>query len=66
MQITNVNKRFTAFPKMIKHDRHIVNRAKISENYNDLLCFLVKSSKIKFLHHMRRSMRMLSFKIRNL
>ena len=67
MQITNINKRFTAFQRMIKHEKHIIdNRTKISENSKDLICSLVKSLKIKFLHPMRRSMRMLSFKMRNL
>ena len=52
---------------MIKHDYHTMdNIAKISENCNDFLCSLVKSLKIKFLYPMRRSMRMLSFKMRNL
>ena len=33
MQVTNVNKRFTALPTMIKHEKHIMNnRAKLSEN----------------------------------
>ena len=39
MQITNVNKKSTAFPTiptMIEHEKHIIdNRAKISENAND-------------------------------
>ena len=34
-------------------------------NVNDFLRSLVKSLKIKFLHPMRKSMRMLSFKMRN-
>ena len=56
MQITNVHKRFTAFPTMIRHEKHTIDsRAKISENSNDLLCSLVKSLKIKFLHPTRRS-----------
>ena len=66
MQITNVNKRFTTFPTMIKHEKHIDNRAKISENSDEFLRSLVKSLKIKFLHPMKRSVRMLSFKMRNL
>ena len=43
MQTTNVNKRFTVVPAMIKHERHFIdNRAKISENSNDFLRSLVK------------------------
>ena len=49
MQITNVNKIFTTFPAMIKHEKHIDNRAKISENSNEFLHLLVKTLKIKFL-----------------
>ena len=67
MQITNVNKRLAACPTMIKHENHVIdNRANISENSNDFLRFLVKNLKIKILHPARRSMRLLSFKIRNL
>ena len=67
IQITNVNKRFTAFPTMIKHENHAINTiSKTSENSNDFLRSLVKSLKIKFLHPMSRSMIMLSFKMRNL
>ena len=52
-------KDLTDFPKMIKHEKHIIdNKAKISDNSNEFLRFLVKSLKIKFLHTMRRSMRM--------
>ena len=57
----------TTFPTMIKHEKHIIDyRAKISENFNEFLHFLVKSLKIKSLHPMRRSMRTLSFKMRSL
>ena len=66
MQKTNVNKRFATFPTMIKHEKHIDNRAKISENSDEFLRSLVKSLKTKFLHTMKRFMRMLSFKMRNL
>ena len=66
MQITNVKKRFTIFPTMIKLEKHIDNRAKISENSDEFLRSLVKRLKIKFLHPMKRSMRMLSFDMRNL
>ena len=66
MQITNVKKRFTTFPTMIKLEKHIDNRAKISENSDEFLHTLVKRLKIKFLHPMKRSMRMLSFDMRNL
>ena len=51
---------------MIKHEKHIDNRAKISENSDEFLRSLLKSLKIKFLHPMKRSVRMLSFKMRNL
>ena len=51
---------------MIKLEKHIDNRVKISENSDEFLRSLVKSLKIKFLHSMERSMRMLSFKMRNL
>ena len=46
--------------------KNIDNRAKISENSDEIFRSLVKSLKIKFLHRMKRSVRMLSFKIRNL
>ena len=51
---------------MIKLEKHIDNKAKISENSDEFLRSLVKSLKIKFLHPIKRPMRMLSFKIRNL
>ena len=52
---------------MIKHKKHIIdNRANVSENSNEFFRSLVKSLKIKFLHPMRRSMRMLLLKMRNL
>ena len=66
MQITNVNKRFTTFVTTIKHKKHIDNRAKISENSHEFLRSFVKSLKVKFLHPMKWSVRMLSFKMRNL
>ena len=53
MQITNVNKIFTTFPAMIKHEKHIDNRAKIYENSNEYLRLLVKTLKIKFLDSKR-------------
>ena len=59
MQITNVNKRFTTSPTVIKHEKHIDNR----ENF---IRSVVKSLKVKFLHPVKRSMRMLLFKMRNL
>ena len=59
MEITNVNKRFTSFPTMIKHEKHLYDRAKISENSDKFLRSLVNSFKIKFLHPMKRSMGML-------
>ena len=66
MQVTNVNKRFATFATTIKHKKHIDNRAKISENSDEFLGSLLKSLKIEFLHPMKRSARMLSFKMRNL
>ena len=57
MQITHVNERFTAFPTMLKNEKHIIS--KISENSNEFLRSLQRSLKIKFLHLMRRSMRKL-------
>ena len=44
----------------------IDNRDKIPENSNEFLRSLVKRLKIKFLHSMPRSMRMLSIKMKNL
>ena len=67
MQTENVNKRFTTFPTMIKHEKHIIdNRAKISESSDEFLRSSVKYSKIMVLHPMRRSIRMLSIKMKNL
>ena len=38
MQTENVNKRFTTFPTMIKHEKHIIdNRANISESSDEFL-----------------------------
>ena len=52
---------------MIKHENHTNdNVGKISENSNAFLRSLVNSLKIKFLYPVRSSMRMLSFKRRNL
>ena len=51
---------------MIKHEKHTDNRAKRSENSDEFLRSLVKSLKKKFFHPMKRSVRMLSFKMRNL
>ena len=65
MQITNV-KRLTNFPTMIKHEKHIDNRAKNSENSDEFFRSLVKRSKIKFLHPIKRSVRMFLFKMKNL
>ena len=44
----------------------LITRAKISENSDEFLRSLVKGLNIKFLHPMKRSVRMLSFKMRNL
>ena len=39
-QIENVNKRFTAFPTVIKHEKDIIdNRAKNSEQLNNSFAF---------------------------
>ena len=46
--------------------RTIDNRDKIPENSNEFLRSLVKSLKIKFLHSMTKSIRMLSIKMENL
>ena len=48
---------------MIKHEKHIDNRENTSDNFHEFLRSLVKRLKIKFLHSMKRSMRMLSLKI---
>ena len=38
MQVTNINRGFTAFPTMIKHENYNIDkRAKISENCDDFL-----------------------------
>ena len=50
MQIANVNKRFSTFPTVIKHEKHIDNKTTMSENSNEFLRSLVKSLKIKYLH----------------
>ena len=39
IQTTNADKRFTTFPTMNKHEKHIDNRAKISESSNKFLSF---------------------------
>ena len=40
---------------MIKREKYIIdNRAKISENSNELFRYLVKNLKIKLLHPMKR------------
>ena len=49
---------------MIKHEKHIDNRAKISENSDEFLWSLVKSLQIKILHPINTSIRMLSFKMK--
>ena len=52
---------------MIKLENHTIDYiAKVFENCNDFLRSLVNSLKIKFLQPMKRSMKMLSFKMRNL
>ena len=51
---------------MIKHEKHIDNRAKTSENSHEFLRSSVKCLKIKFLHPIKRFMRMLLLKMRNL
>ena len=61
-----VNKRFATFPIMIKHETHIDNRTKTFESSYEFLRSFVKCLKMKFLYPIKRSMRMLSFKMRNL
>ena len=51
---------------MIKHEKHIDNRTKTFENSDEFLRCLIKCLKIKFLYPIKRPMRMLSFKMRNL
>ena len=51
MQMTNVNKRFSTFSTMIKHEKHIDSRAKISENSDEFLRSLVKSLKKVLTSH---------------
>ena len=46
--------------------KNIDNREKISENCDAIFRSLVKSLKIKFLQRMKRSVRILSLKMRNL
>ena len=51
---------------MTNMKKHVIyNRDRIPENSNEFLRSLVKRLKIKFLHSMARSMRMLSIKVRN-
>ena len=63
MQITNVNKRFTAFPAMKNMKNIINNRAKLQRtlmnSFNKKFEEKVSTSHEKF-------MRMISFKMRNL
>ena len=40
MQKIKVNNRFATFPTMIKHEKHIDNRAKPSENSDELIPWL--------------------------
>ena len=46
--------------------KHIDSKAKISENSDEIFRSLVKNLKIKFLRRMKSSVRMPSFKMRNL
>ena len=39
---------------MIKHEKHLDDRAKISENSDEFLHSLVNGFKIKFLHPMKK------------
>ena len=65
MRVINGNKKFTTFPTMTNMKKDVINnRDRIPENSNEFLRSLVKSLKIKFLHSMARSIRMLSIKIR--
>ena len=66
MRVINGNKKFTTFPTMTNMKKDVINnRDRIPENSNEFLRSLVKSLKIKFLHSMAKSIRMLSIKIRN-
>ena len=66
MRVINGNKKFTTCPTMTNMKKHVIdNRDRIPENSNEFLRSLVKRLKIKFLHSMARSMRMLSIKVRN-
>ena len=66
MRVINGNKKFTTCPTMTNMKKHVIdNRDRIPENSNEFLRYLVKRLKIKFLHSMTRSMRMLSIKVRN-
>ena len=66
MRVINGHKKFTTFPTMTNMKKDVINnRDRIPENSNEFLRSLVKSLKIKFLHSMAKSIRMLSIKIRN-
>ena len=66
MNVTYSNKRFRTFPNNDELQKHIIdNRDKIPETSNEFRRSLIKILKIKFLHSMTRSMRMLSIKMRN-
>ena len=54
MQKTNANKRFATFPTMIKHEKHVDNKEKTSENPDEFVCSLVKSLKIRFLYPIKK------------
>ena len=43
MEITDITKRFTTFPIIIKHENYVIdNREKMSENSNELFRYLFK------------------------
>ena len=67
MQKIKVNNRFATFPTMIKHEKHIDNRAKPSENSDELIPWLFgkKFGDKVFISH-KKVHEMLSFKMRNL
>lgn len=48
IEITDITKRFTTFPIIIKHEKYVIdNREKMSENSNELFRYLFKDKKDK-------------------
>ena len=67
MQVTNGSKRFKTFPTMTNMKNiSLITEIKFLRTLNEFICSLVKGLKIKFLHSMAKSMRMLSIKMINL